>query len=318
MKQISPSIHLVTVARYVLCLLLFFPLGSFAADKALIALSGSDATYHQIANKIISYAPPIEFKTIHIDELKNSPASALQPYTLIIPIGSAATEFALANASVGSTIICSLIPHSAYQRLQVSYSAQITLQRLNISAVFLDQPYSRQLALARLIKPDFKRLGFILGPSSKQDLNKLKQAAERVQINLNYDTLDVTDNPVRRLQPIIDISDLFIALPDHAVFNRTTAKWLLYMSYQKQIPLIAFSRSYVDAGAIAAVISSPAQIGLHTAEVISEFTESEQLPAPQYSRYFTVLTNPQAAQKLRIALPDPSTLQRNLMEADNR
>ena len=103
MEQINPSMHLVTVLKFVLSLLLFFPLGSFAADKVLIILSGNDEAYLQIANKIISYAPPIAFKATHIDELENSPASALQPYTIIIPIGNAATEFVLANASAGST-----------------------------------------------------------------------------------------------------------------------------------------------------------------------------------------------------------------------
>ncbi len=316
-KQNSANESTGRVPHWLLCLLLLFPFSCQAAENVLILLSENAPAYLKVANEIVSNGPPIDIETSLFSNLKGAVPETLKPYSTIVPIGAAATEFALATAPPGTTLICSFLPRSVYRLLLHQYDARIKALQLQTSAIFLDQPYTRQLALARIIKPDFKWLGVILGPSSKRDLDLLQQAALQLQVNLTYDSLEITDNPVRRLQPLMEKSDMFIALPDQAIFNQTTAKWLLYMSYRKQIPLISFSRSYVEAGAIAAVISSPEQVGQHTAELISILYQENRLPEPQHSKYFSVTTNPQAARKLNIALPDPLILQRLLMEAEH-
>ncbi|WP_432471047.1 ABC transporter substrate-binding protein [Amphritea sp. HPY] len=284
------------------------------AYKALIILSEDKSPYQQVADAVISLGPAINIETSNTDALKSNTAAQLQRFNLIIPIGSKATALSLKNAAPQSALIATFLPSSTYQQLKQQYSSHISQQQLQLSAVFLDQPYNRQLALARIISPNAESLGVILGPDSSKKFYSLHQAARQQEFNLYSDTFNDEDNPVKRLQPIMNSSDIFLALPDQTIFNRTTAKWLLYMSLRKKVPLIAFSRNYVRSGALAAVISDPAQTGRHTAELITQLATSGALPAPQHSRYFSVVVNRQTARQLQIQIPEQSIIEKMLGE----
>ena len=255
-------------------------------------------------------------RTISLENLRQRPAGYLQQFNPLITVGSAAADYIFASAPSDSQIISSFIPKPGYRRLLNRYSSR--LSDISHTAVFLDQPYYRHITLARAVQPDARNLGVILGPTTGKDLPALKTASEAMGFRLNHDELVSNDNPLQMLQPIMARSDIFLALPDQAIFNRTTAKWILFMSYQQHIPLIGFSRSYVDAGALAAVISTPEQIGQQTAEILNIYNDTGTLPPAGYSRYFSVITNPQVARNLNIELPAPSQLEARLKEVEQR
>jgi ABC-type uncharacterized transport system substrate-binding protein len=97
-------------------------------------------------------------------------------------------------------------------------------------------------------------------------------------------------NALRRL---LSNSNVILAVPDAQIYNRNNISSILLTSYRQQVPLFGFSASYVKAGALAAVYSTPAQISQQVAEIISNLSSASSLPAPQYPRYFSVNTNPQ-------------------------
>ncbi len=287
-----------------------------AAAQALIVLSNEQQPYQIVSREIILQSEGPVPQSISLNNLHQKPSGYLQQFSPIITVGSAATDYVFAKAPAGSQIISSFIPQPGYRRLLNRYSDR--LQSLRHTALFLDQPYYRHIALARAVQPSARSLGVILGPTTGKDLQALETASRARGFTLNHDELVSNDNPLQMLQPIMARSDIFLALPDQAIFNRTTAKWILFMSYQQHIPLIGFSRSYVDAGALAAVISTPEQIGRQTAEILNRFNESGALPQASYSAYFSVITNPQVARNLNIELPVPSQLEARLKEVEQR
>ncbi|WP_271271681.1 ABC transporter substrate-binding protein [Aliamphritea hakodatensis] len=287
-----------------------------AAAQALIVLSNEQQPYQIVNREIILQSKGPVPQTISVDNLRHRPVSYLQQFNPLITVGSAAADYLFANAPDGSQIISSFIPKPGYRRLLNRYAHR--LQQVGHTAVFLDQPYHRHIRLARAVQPDARNLGVILGPTTGKDLPALETASKAMGFRLNHDELVSKDNPLQMLQPIMAGSDIFLALPDQAIFNRTTAKWILFMSYQQHIPLIGFSRSYVDAGALAAVISTPEQIGLQTAEILNRYNDSGTLPPAGYSAYFSVITNPQVARNLNIELPAPSQLEARLKEVEQR
>lgn len=311
--------HFIALVMVLFCNLLLMQ-NAYAETtyKALIILSDDKQPYQQVADTITSLGPSINIKTSSTDALKSKTAALLQPFNLLIPVGSKAAALSLQNAAPHSTLVATFLPSSSYQQLKQKYSSHITQRQLHLSAVFLDQPYSRQLALARIISPNAESIGVILGPDSSKGFYSLHQAARQHDFNLHSDTFNDEDNPVKRLQPIMDNSDIFLALPDQTVFNRTTAKWLLYMSLRKKVPLIAFSRNYVRSGALAAVISDPVQTGQHTAELITGLSATGKLPAPQHSRYFSVVINQQTARQLQIQIPEQSIIEKMLVEEEQK
>lgn len=112
------------------------------------------------------------------------------------------------------------------------------------------------------------------------------------------------------------MADLMLAVPDAAVFNRSTAQSVLLTSYRYHDPIVGYSRSLTRAGALVSLYSTPAQIGRQAAEIILKQFESTNthLSEPVYPRYFSVSINPQVARSLGFNLPSERELERRLAE----
>lgn len=294
------------------CLLLVFLLLPFQAEaRPLILLSESSELYRKVSEEIKrAYPQPLdEYST------ENFPAQRQRSMDPSVAVGAKACELLLQRNSDSDNLICTFIPRMAFESLIALYGNDSTAAApRRITAVYLDQPLARQLHLARLLKPDAKSVGTMFGPFSAGSQPLFLQAAAAEQLTPVSITLKESDNPVEQLKPLIQQSDVFLALPDRALFNRATAKWLLYITLQQQIPVIGFSRTYVEAGALAAVYSTPGQIGRQTGELLRTLTPSQPLPAPAYPKYFNVSSNPVVARSLRLPVPDDSVLLRALTE----
>lgn len=250
-------------------------------------------------------------------------ADLLKQYDLLITLGTEAARWSVTQTR-SLPVLHTLITRQAFQGLippsphqPSAQPRQATASGTSRSAIFLDQPYERQLHFAQLIFPDARRLGTLMGPKSRIDLPHLQQLSLSRKLTLNSATLDTQDNPIQALQPVISNSDMFLAIPDQAVFNRNTARWILMMTYRHGIPLIAYSQRYVEAGALAAIFSSPESIGRDTADWLRQWQRRrlagsvELLPA-RYPQRFEIEINRATARSLQLQLPDIERLRRQL------
>lgn len=294
---------------------LLWPAAASAQEQILLILSNSNANYSQIADTIERQHQSVEFTRKQIAELKSLPQTRLAGFERIIAIGSGATELAIKAAKPGTQILSTFIPSQNFKRLSKDYKLLIDTNKLTVSATYLDQSLQRQLLLAQLIQPELKTLGFIIGEDSQPYLDQLMELAPRQNLAIKYARLKDDDSPIQRIQPIINSTELFLVLPDRTTFNPITAKWLLYLSYQNQVPLIAFSQNYVKAGAVAACITSPTDAGRQTADQLRNLL-NDQPVATGYSSYFSVITNPRTARKLNLSIPTPERLQQQIQEAE--
>jgi len=290
--------------------------GQAQAAEALIVLSQDIASYNQTA-RAIQQQLELDTRQITAEELSIDPQPASgKQYRYVIAIGARATREVL-DSPLTAPLISTFIPRRTYQQILTDYALHPLISSKQHTAIYLDQPLPRQIRLARLVAPRATRLATALGPDSQKDLPLLQQAVAAQALTLNHTLLREDSNPIKQLQPLIENSDMFLTLPDRAVFNRTTAKWILYISFRQRVPLIGFSRKYVQAGAIAGVFSGPEQIGRQTAELVNRLKPSPgQLPSPQPPKYFTVETNETAAHSLRLPIPAADVLEAALREAE--
>ena len=132
--------------------------------------------------------------------------------------------------------------------------------------------------------------------------------------------MEVTKNDSTMIvgRDLIATADLFIAINDPVVLSRENAKWLLYVAYQKQAPVIGFSKTYVKAGAAAAVFSEPEQIARQAAELALDWSSSPGrcLPSPSHTKYFNVAINHAVSQSLGSRLHNEDELVRLIMEQE--
>jgi len=292
--------------------------------KTLLLLSSNVSYYQETAQsiKISAFAQGIPNNNFHsltvaeFAQLKKQKKPSNQ-YNLIVAIGTAAATEAL-KQETNVPLLNIFIPKNAYEAIRpentLPDNAHIATQKSvairKVSAIYLDQPLKRLLTLASLLKPEAKKIGTIFGPISQSAQPEIERLAKTGGMALKYDFLSKEDNPVSTLKPVVTESELFIAIPDHAILNKAIARWILYLSFQHKIPVIGFSNAYTNAGAIASVYSSPEDIGKQSAEAIVGWLKNGDgaIWSPIYPRYFTLSTNPAVARSLGISLPSDKEL----------
>lgn len=98
------------------------------------------------------------------------------------------------------------------------------LQVQKTSALYLDQPFERQLRLLELAFPGLKNAGVPLGPSSKGFLGNLQQASMESGIVVNTAFIGGGSELLSVLSELAEISQAFILLPDPEVSQRGTVQ----------------------------------------------------------------------------------------------
>lgn len=275
------------------------------AAPPLLVLSDFSPSYNQVRDAVGATAqqPP---QVTTLDQLN---ALDYQRST-IVAVGSRACEDTLRQYYPGTRLICTFLPSTTFHQLKRQLIPEQSPAL--ISAIFIDQPLQRQVRLARLVRPDAKTLGSALGSNSLSLQSWLESGTEEAGLALNLVYLTAQDNPVEKLTPVIEGSDLFLVIPDSSVFNRAISKWLLYLSLRHQVPVIGFSQSYTDAGATASVHSSATQIGQQTGEWLNRLQAGDPLPPPSFPTYFDISINPVAARTLGLQLTSGQALEQQL------
>ncbi|MHB1247177.1 MAG: ABC transporter substrate-binding protein [Sulfuriferula sp.] len=278
------------------------------AAGVLVLMSETSAPYQEVADtfraKLQQERPAVQ---VTVEPSLERTESALSTDThLLVSIGMRATRVALAlNTRV--PVLAVLVPKDSFNALVLSANEV----RRPISAIYLDQPYSRQLAMIRLAFPERRSVGVLLREQSRLKLEALLASAKLQKIQVNGELISNTDEIVPSLEYLLASSDLLLVLPDAMLYNKNDIRGVLLTSYHYHVPLIGYSEALVRAGAIMALYSKPQQIGYQAAEVVSH-SIGASLPAPQYPKYFTVSINQQVARSLNILVPDEMVLQRTL------
>jgi putative ABC transport system substrate-binding protein len=207
-------------------------------------------------------------------------------------------------------VLSVLLPRASFESLSARSSQKQ-------SAIFIDQPPSRQLELLRSVLPTARSVGLVVGPTTQQDLPTYRAMANTRGLSLVVEHADRETALYPVLQSVLRVADVLLALPDSSIVNVSTAQNLLLTSFRFRVPVIGYSASYVRAGALAAVYSTPRQLGLEAGQIVRQFVRTGNLPQPKYPRYFTVTVNRQMAQSLGLSVPEESTLVQRLQQLES-
>lgn len=257
----------------------------------------------------VASAPGVRVQVVPVPD----PASkaALPEDTLIVlSVGVAAMTQAAAS-DIRAPVLSVLVPRASYESIANSAPAA-----RRGAAIFIDQPLERQLDLVRAVMPSAQRLGLVTGELAPQETQAFRAQAARRGLELVAERVSRESELYGALQTVMRSSDVFIALPDPAIVNVSTAQNLLLTSFRFRIPVIGYSASYVRAGALAAVFSTPRQAGVEAGQVVRSFIRTGTLPAPRYPRQFSVSVNRPVADSLGLSVPDEGVLLQRLQQAE--
>ena len=242
-------------------------------------------------------------------------------YTLITRLADedpGATDIYIAVGMKASSILATrdvptlnvLVPRAGYEKLQRT-SVLRTSQR---SAIFLDQPMERQIALLLAALPETRHVG-VLYSMAPPELSTVRRLLANKNIILHDRSVSGAQSLNDALESILNESDVLFVLADAEIYNASTIRNILLTSYRKQVPLIGLSEAYVKAGALCAVYSTAEQIAAQSAEAVRYYSENRKFPPSQYPDEFEVSVNKQVARSLDIPIKDANKLREVIRRA---
>ncbi len=228
---------------------------------------------------------------------------------LIIPVGTVAAQ-SVAAYSTPIPVYFTLITRATYERLISRFSENFGPTRI-FSALFLNQPLSRKVALVRAGLPSVRKLGVLFGPATRHLRPELEADARAAGLQLVAGNVDTKAEIQPALETLLRESDVLLALPDPGIYNRITIRNILITSFRYGKPVIGYSASFVKAGALMAVYSSPSQLSTEVAQRLAPALASglPALPPAGEPTIFSVDVNYWVADSLAIPVPTEDAIE---------
>jgi len=229
---------------------------------------------------------------------------------LIVAVGIKAAAIA---GNSHSPVLCVLVSKTGFEKLLRNLPSGGN--KNNISAIYLDQPIKRQIAMIAAVLPEAKKIGLLF--SASQDMAGYRKVIAERKLGLFEQKLESPASLYRDLESVLENSDVLLSIPDAEVYNSLSMRNILLATYRSKIPLAGFSPGYVRAGALCAVFSTPSQLAAQAVELSRQFVAAGVLPAPQYPGEFEVSINRQVANSLGIHVRENSVLTQEIKSAAN-
>ncbi len=230
----------------------------------------------------------------------------------IVTVGVAATRL-VAESGDKRPSFAVMIPASSWRVIVANQS------HLPRTAVFLDQPFLRQLALIEAVLPAARDVGVLLGPVSMAEDEAISAAANELGLRIHAARPATPEDIIPAASSVLRRSDALLAVPDPTVYNRSSVRGVLVTSFRMRRPLFGFSEAWVQAGAVAAVFSTPVQVGADLADMLHAWLDDpHSIPAPRSPVRFSIAVNRQVAFALGINAPTDEFLQRIVDGAGGR
>lgn len=302
------------LTRHLLIWLLCLAAVSARAVDVMVVSSERTAGYMEALDSLVAELGKANLPVADVDLAGNPGISALfarQRPKVIVTLGSEALRQAL-ELDLRLPVLAVLIPRSAFERIVRSAAV-----RTNVSALYLDQPVSRQLDLIRIAFPGAQRVGVLWGEDSIAQQSAMNVAA----IGRGLALIDAMAGRGRAvagaLNDVLDSAEVLLAVPDPQVFNPNTLSNVLMSTYRSRVPLVGFSPAYVRSGATLSLHTLPAQAGVRAAVMVRQFMQNGVLPVSQYPPDFAISVNERVARSLELSL-DATSLTEQLKRMERR
>jgi putative ABC transport system substrate-binding protein len=290
-----------------LILLLLLPSSAYCASdmRILVVLSDNLTPYENFANTFRQNLPASFQVTILENPERFSEND--QGKDLIVSVGAKATDWI--TGKTRTPILAVMVPGAEYtgQPEKPSQTRQIT-------AIYIDQPWSRQLALLNAALPGRRNVGVLYSPDTKLNLQALRNELNGHGYKLTTRKVLSNESLATDLKEVLQHSDVLLAVPDSNVFNSSNIRYILLSSYRQHVPLVGLSQAYVNAGALCAIFSTPEQFAAQASVMANQFAQTRRLAEPQTPLLYTIAVNQDVARALNVTTQSADLLR---MKIDN-
>jgi len=180
--------------------------------------------------------------------------------------------------------------------------------------LYMTQPYCRQINFIRLLNSHWRTISILSSEKKPVSTKPVQQCANKYDFKIYTVNTTVEDNLTNKIKQALRNSDVLLALPDSSIYNSRTVKNILLTSYRYRRPVIAFSKNFVNAGALASIHSDTRQIANSASNIIEQYFDagSHFKTTINYPEHFDININRQVFRALDIPLPAIETLNKTL------
>ena len=299
--------HLLPITRILqpaLVCLLVLSASPLMAANILVVLSEPAPAYQAFAQgfraSLDKRGSTADLQVLDLNQLGNQ---ALPETSLLIAVGSRAAE-ALSSRSPHQPMLLAMLPQTKLDRL-LSPQAKI-------GGVYIDQPATRYIALARAAIPEIEHIGLLIGRDNKDSTTRLLAAARDARLRAQAETIGSEADIYPAMQRLFADGGVLLATPDTSVFNSQTIPSILLSAYRRGVPVIGFSPAYISAGAMVALYSTPEQLAAQSADIALQVLAGGAMPTPQYPHHYTIGINERVARSLGFSLEGEALIRERL------
>ncbi|AUN93854.1 ABC transporter substrate-binding protein [Pseudazoarcus pumilus] len=274
--------------------------GPLAAIDIVVVASSAEGRSRVVADAVLQASTPhVLTHGGHADGALET--ERIRRAALVIALGQDAA-LAVAAHEDAPPMLVALVSRADFEHLRGHWPIP------RMTGLFIDHPVERHLRLIRAVLPEAECTGLVLGPQSRTFEADLAPATESAGLAIEHSFAASAGDVVPALERHLARCASALTLPDAVVSHPHVARAALLTSYRMQRPLFAYSRSWVEAGALAALFSTPATVTRDLLDWIDALESPQRLPEPAHASHFELAMNTRVARALGLQVPDEDTL----------
>jgi len=278
--------------------------------KVTIAYSKSSSQQTTIATLLSKTLSNDNIDVSMHSEKNNKVINKENKTKLIIAIGEKNIESANTTHPKINKLFISIAP----KKNKLSLNPEI-----KTAFLYMTQSYCRQFHFIKLLNKKWRVIGLLNNHNKFINNDEFTHCADNY--NLDTYTVNIDDNYQLRdkVIKVLNHADVLLATPDKHIYNSKSVKNILLTSYRHRKPVIAFSRNFVNAGALASIYSNPEQISKSATTLVLNYFKNKMTfeRAEYYPLEFEISINRQVFMALDISIPNSSQLEQIIKQIEN-
>ena len=173
----------------------------------------------------------------------------------------------------------------------------------NIYGIPLEVPPAEQFKLLRKLIPDLRKIGVLYDPAVSGELVE-KGNTEARKSGLSLETVEVHSSKEvpGAVHSLKDKVDAIWMVPDRTVYSEESLPFIFAFTLDEKIPFLAFSESFVEAGALLSLSPDYEEMGRLASQKIDDVLNGRpQNPNPAMK--YRLVINLKTARKIHLDIP---------------
>jgi putative ABC transport system substrate-binding protein len=212
----------------------------------------------------------VNFKAEHPDEVQTR-LSLLKP-DLIISVGSRSTLFIKDNFADQPLVFSTVLNPETSGILDMNDPV-----KRNVTGASLDIPVNIQFQKFKLVNPGMKKIGVVYTAQTE----KLIEEAQLIVTDLGLELVSIRIESDKELPRALDslcrVVDGIWTTPDDFIYTPQATKFMILICLRNHIPIMGFTPSFVESGALLGLNYDYKDIGRRAGELAVRYLKGEPM-----------------------------------------